>query len=261
MKILSLNTGYFLGYTGTPTHYALHPGRAVIGRRHETRAIDEFVTLVYDTEPDIVLLQEVDTGSIRTRTRGQMQYIAQRCLDDYTAHTARKYGNTVIARLPMLRHMANGVLYRQGSVKDYYLDRGVKSLVQEVQVDDVSVFSVHLARFGTWARKHQLQELCCLAADREHSIIVGDFNALTGTAEADILRERAGFSIACPGSTFPARRPAYPLDFAAASSDLSIQCTKLDNTISDHAPILVTVDEHVSDERAEQTVEQLVTDE
>ncbi len=243
MKILSLNAGYFLGYAGTPGDYLLHPWKAVVGSRGETQAINEFVTLVRDVDPDAVVLQEVDTGSIRTRTTGQVQYIAERLPADYDLHVATKYSSTVLSRLPMLRHMSNGLLCKEGTVQEYYLDSGIKSLVQEIQVDGISVFSVHLARFGARIRRHQLQELSDILRDREHPLVVGDFNALTGMEETDLLQERAGLNIACPGNTFPSSHPIYALDFTAYSSNLSVQCRKLDSVISDHAPIVVTVDE------------------
>lgn len=242
MKILSLNAGYFLGYTGTPADYVMHPWKAVTGSKNETAAINEFVTLVRDIDPDAVALQELDTGSIRTRTDGQMQYIADRLPNDYTAYASTKYGNRLFRQAPILQYMANGTLCKQGTVQDHYLDSGVKSLVQEVQIEDMSMFSVHLARFGTRTRQRQLRELAELISEREQTLIVGDFNAMNGASEADLLREH-GLSISSPGNTFPSSQPTYPLDLTAYSQDLNVGCRTLDCTLSDHRPILVSVDE------------------
>lgn len=241
MEILSFNAGYFLGYTGTVTDYLTHPWNAVVGAADEQQRLDECRDLIQDIAPDAVLLQEVDTGSLRTGTDGQVQYLCDRCPDGYDAYASTKYANRVLARMPLLQHMANGLLYRQGTVQEHYLDSGIKSLVHELQVDGMSMFSVHNARFGAWARRRQLRELAAIIDDRDRPIVIGDFNAFTGMDETNVLTERAGLQVASPGDTFPSCDPSYPLDFAAYAPDLSVECRRLDQTISDHMPIHVTV--------------------
>lgn len=188
-----------------------------------------------------MLLQEVDAGSLRTGTDGQDQYICDQCPDRYDAHASTKYANRLLARTPLLQHMANGLLYKRRTVQDHYLDSGIKSLVHELRIDGLSVFSVHNARFGAWARRRQLRELAGILGDRDRPLVVGDFNAFTGMDEAAILDEHAGLQVTSPGDTFPSHTPSYPLDFAAYAPELSVECRQLDRTISDHLPIHVTV--------------------
>lgn len=241
-KILSFNAGYYLGYTGTLYDYVRHPIRSVIGASTEEDAIAEFADIIDSVAPDAVLLQEIDRGSIRTNTAGQMQHITNHC-SAFKSHTAVKYQGHIVPRIPVFRHMANGLLYKQGTVTDHYLGRGVKSLVQELRIDGLSIFSVHLARFGKRTRRRQLEEIADIVGEHENALIVGDFNAMNGAEEANILRDRLDFTIASPGNTYPASNPQHPLDLAAYSPGLSVRCRTLDSTISDHVPLLVTIED------------------
>jgi endonuclease/exonuclease/phosphatase family metal-dependent hydrolase len=254
MEILSFNAGYFLGYRGTAPDYLLHPWTAVTGSQAETARIATFIDVVDDISPDVIALQEVDTGSLRTQTTGQPQYIAERLPDAYDVCAAQKYDAPLLPRLPILEHMANALYCTTGTVKNHYLDNGTKSLVQELQLDTISIFSVHLARFGKRVRKRQLLELAAFADNRDDAVIVGDFNMMTGVDEAAILDDHSTLHISSPGNTFPAHKPSYPLDFAVHSPHLAVQCRQINATISDHTPILVTVEDMTAADYTEKSI-------
>lgn len=242
MDILSWNTGYFLGYEGTIPDYLRNPLKGVLGTRREAPALTRAAAVIDGVDPDLVLLQEIDTGSRRTGTRGQAAYLAEHVETMFEAHAAGKYGNPGLRRLPLLGHMANGVLHRGATVTDGYLDAGIKSLVQRVDLDGVSIFNVHLARFGARVRRRQLAELCRRVEAHDPAIIIGDVNAMHGLSELDPVRERLGWRVTTDGATFPATHPRHVIDCALHPPSLAVTCRRLPHTVSDHRPLLVSVE-------------------
>jgi len=140
VKILSFNTGYFLGYTGTPFDYLKNPLKSFKGSsKTEYNNLDEFLSILEAEEPDFVLTQEVDGGSIRTSTESQHQYIASRISKEYDSKFNTKYRGILFPRAPMLRYMGNSVFFKQELLKTFTKYRE-ENLVQEIKLEDFSIF-------------------------------------------------------------------------------------------------------------------------
>lgn len=157
MKVLSFNTGYFLGYSGKYREYLTKPHVSLIGRGNEQDYLDDFVTLVESEEPDIILNQEIDGGSFRSRSSNQASAIRKKLSDNFDLTYGKKYRGQVFPRFPVLRFMGNSLIHKKGNVENHYLDSGRKGLVQELKLKNTSVFSVHLATFGKRTRKKQIE--------------------------------------------------------------------------------------------------------
>lgn len=109
MKVLSFNTGYFLGYKGTHIDYLKHPVKSIIGARDEESNLKEFLQIVNEENPDMILVQEVDGGSIRTSTESQHEYINRKISDRYSSCFSTKYRGYLYPKMPILRYMGNSV--------------------------------------------------------------------------------------------------------------------------------------------------------
>jgi endonuclease/exonuclease/phosphatase family metal-dependent hydrolase len=251
MKLLSCNAGYLLDYEGQYHEYVLRPHRGLVGsKRAEENAISQLVEVITEEQPDVVGLVEVDQGSLRTRTDGQVADIARRVGQqglEYRPYAATKYGDGgVIPSLPMLQHLANGVLANQKyDTATHYLETGPKRLVIEVSTPDVDIFNTHLAMSGR-ARRSQLQELADLVTQRENPVVAGDFNTYNGLDEVREAFDGTGLTVYNPGETVPPRlldsvvTDTRTLDFFIAPSDMAVsRCDVLDVQVSDHRPIIM----------------------
>lgn len=238
MKVLSFNTGYFLGYTGTPFDYLRNPLKSVTGSRSEYDNLQEFMDIVKSEEPDFILTQEIDGGSIRTSTTNQHEYVASKIPQQYSSKFNTKYRGSLFPRAPVLRYMGNSVFYKEGSAEKHSLSIGRKNLVQEIKLDNFSIFSLHLSTFGEWIRKQQIKEIVQIAKNRQDYIIAGDLNLHKGAKEINYLEKKLGNPLYSPGKTFPARKPTRKLDLVASSENIEINNLKdLGNRFSDHRPI------------------------
>ena len=135
-------------------------------------------------EPDVVALQEVDVGRLRTGQADQAQVISQCLKMNYHFHPAIRiaeehYGDCILSRLPM-RLVKRGVLPTVPE-KDTLEPRGALWVSIDLDGTAVQVINTHL---GLSAREKQLQIRALLGEDwlgsrHEHEPVMfcGDFNA------------------------------------------------------------------------------------
>ncbi|MDY6768851.1 MAG: endonuclease/exonuclease/phosphatase family protein [Candidatus Nanohaloarchaea archaeon] len=243
IDILGLNAGYFLGYDGRKQKYVRHPLRSLVGNTAAERGnLDTFLDTIERRDPDVIGLVEVDQGSIRTRTDGQVAHLQSRLRErglEYDADAAFKYRDiSILERVPLIASMSNGVLFRGGEVRHHHLHRGWKRLLTEIVTDRVSIFLCHLPYplFGQ-TRQRQLEEMAEILADRERYVVFGDFN-IQEPGELDVVRERAGASVHTPGPTYPVRSPHHRYDVFLTGPGTTLQeCGTLDIEISDHLAV------------------------
>lgn len=241
MKVLSVNAGYFLGFDGSHKDYFVNPLRTVWADRDvEMNAINEFQELVESVNPDVVLLQEVDSGSFRSSIENQMDLIADKN-PEFDWRYQCKYRGLVFQNTPVLKNMSNMVGVDDSKVINHRLDNGRKNLVQEIVLNDFNIFSVHLATFSKRIREKQLHEIKKLAEGKD-SVISGDFN-FHNSGEKERAENILGVDIKSPGPTFPAKNPSQKLDLVAHTDNVEIDGVKeLGNRFSDHRPISFNID-------------------
>ena len=242
--IIGINTGYFLGYDGRYEKYLRHPLRSIIGDTAvEHERMDRLAAAIDSHDPDIIGLVEIDQGSIRTRTDGQAQELAARITEDYRTTSARKYrDHTAINVLPVLGSMANGALYRDGTVQIHRLERGWKRLLLEIRYDGLSVFICHLPlSLFRRTQARQLREIADILQERDRFVLYGDFNIGNHdglaplTAEFDISVHRAG-------PTYPVHQPEHAYDMILAGPGVTVySCRRIEEEISDHLGIMAEV--------------------
>lgn len=241
MKVLSVNAGYFLGYDGSHTDYFLNPLRSVrVDPDVERNSVNEFQELIDSVNPDAVLLQEVDSGSFRSSLENQIDQISDEASKFNWIYEC-KYRGLVFPNTPVLKNMSNAVGIQGKNVVGHRLNHGRKNLVQEIVLEDYSLFSVHLATFSKRVRRKQIHEIRDLVEDK-NSVISGDFN-FHNSGEKERAEKVLGMDIKSPGPTFPAKNSSQRLDLVAHTDSLeAAEVEELGNRFSDHRPIRFNID-------------------
>src|SRR5512139_673204 len=238
MRFLLYNIRYATG-TGAAFHLPI-PGAGYL--RSDKRVLDGITRFIKGTDPDIVGLIEVDTGSIRTGRVNQAEVIAE-SLGHYSTYQC-KYGTSSFNTLvPIVNKQANAFLAapRVEGERFHYFDTGIKRLIIELELDDICVFLVHLSlKFRH--RQSQLRHLFELVRQsRKPVIVAGDFNTFWGEHEMALFMEAAGLRSANRDRvpSYPAKRPRMELDFILHTRGIEVDAFSVPAvTWSDHRPLI-----------------------
>lgn len=190
---------------------------------------------------DLVGLQEVDAGSLRSGYVDQTEFLAHRAGFPYW----RKQVNRNIGHIA--QH-SNGFLsrFRPSKVEEHRLPglRGRGAMLCEFGSGDevLAIIIVHLA-LGSRARNRQLDYLGGLLRSYPYSVLMGDLNCTCNAREMRRLMDNTGLQEpSCEQPTFPSWRPARRFDHILVSDGLeTISSHVLDFPISDHLPIAVEI--------------------
>ncbi len=238
MRLMLYNIRYATG-TGAAFHLPV-PGAGYL--RSNPRVLDGIIRFIKASDPDIVGLVEVDTGSIRTGRVNQAELIAE-SLGHYSTYQC-KYGvSSLNTMVPIVNKQANAFLAapRVHGERFHYFDTGIKRLIIELELDDICVFLVHLSL--KFRHRHaQLRHLFQLVKQSAKPVMVaGDFNTFWGEHEMALFMEAAGLASANRERlpSYPARKPRMELDFILHSRGIEIESFSVpDVTFSDHRPLV-----------------------
>lgn len=191
---------------------------------------------------DLVGLQEVDAGSLRSGFLNQVAFLAGRARLPYWYIQRNR-------RLGRFAQHGNGLLSRVAptELEDAALPStipGRGAILAEFPVDDglpLLLVSVHLS-LGFRARRRQLAWLAERFGRRPRLILMGDMNT-----SRSVLLERSPLAgcglipaLADPVCTYPSWSPRQELDHVLVSSDLRVhRAEALPCTFSDHLPLAV----------------------
>ena len=238
MRLLLYNIRYAVG-GGASMHMPIPGAGYVLGNANVLPEITRFIKSV---DPDIVGLIEVDTGSIRSRMVNQAESIAA----DLGMNTSyeTKYGSKSINQvLPIVRKQGNAFMAapRVHGEKFHYFDTGIKRLIIEFEMQEYSVFLVHLSL--KYRHRHlQLRKLYDLIEETEKPVIVaGDFNTFWGENEIYLFMKAAGLRSANAEGlpTYPSRAPRKELDWVLYQDGINVTGFQIpDVRHSDHLPLV-----------------------
>ncbi len=238
MRLVVYNIRYATG-TGPAFHLPV-PGAGYL--RSSRRVLGKITDFLRGTDPDLVGLIEVDTGSIRTGMLNQAEHIANE-LGHYTVYEC-KYGTASLNQfMPIVRKQGNALLAgpRVHNERFHYFDTGIKRLIIELELQDVCLFLVHLS-LKYRQRQEQLRSLHDLiVATRKPVIVAGDFNTFWGTNEIFLFMRATGLVSANLAGlpSFPARSPRAELDFVLVSQGIDVLDFSVpDVRFSDHRPLI-----------------------
>ncbi len=238
MRLLLYNIRYGVG-GGASMHMPVPGAGYLLGSRGNLERIIEFIKSV---APDIVGLVEVDTGSVRSRGINQAEEIA-RALGHNTSYEI-KYGATSVNKLlPIIRKQGNAFLAAPSihGERFHYFDTGIKRLIIELELEEFSVFLVHLSL--KYRHRHlQLRHLHDLIMKTEKPVIVaGDFNTFWGENEMYLFMQATGLKSANRDGapSYPSRAPRKELDFILYQEGIRIENFDIPRVrFSDHLPLV-----------------------
>ncbi len=209
---------------------------------HEARAINLRHIADLVREYDLVALQEIDGGSLRSGFINQVEYIADRARFPYWYTQCNRdlgpfaqHGNGVLSRIAPV-HMEDHKL--PGAIPG----RGAILMRFKLGESTVSLVVLHLS-LGGRSRQVQLEYVRELIDAEEHVVVMGDMNShLAQLLFNSPLSDTDLVPADQVHPTYPAWQPALALDHVLVSPGLSIDDYEvLDCRLSDHRPIAVTL--------------------
>ena len=239
LKLLSFNI-----QAGTSTanyrEYVTRSWRQLLPNNQRMDNLDAIARLV--SGYDIVGLQEVDCGSLRSGFLNQAKYLSRHAdFPWWTDQGNRKVG--------VIAHAGNGVLsrYVPDKIEDHRLPgaipgRGALLLQFGSGEQALWIVILHLA-LGRRARMQQLRYVAHRIAHQPNLIVMGDLNTGGDSREVFEFCDLAGLLLPDRGLlTYPSWQPKRAIDHILVSPDVNI--TSLDvlpSTLSDHRPLAMSI--------------------
>ncbi len=237
LRVLSFNIQAGIG-TRSYHQYVTRSWRHFVSDRKLMPLLNDIGEVISDF--DIVALQEVDAGSLRSGFVNQVEFLAKRAgFEFWHKQVNRDFGR--------LGQFCNGLLSRfvPYSIEDHRLPglRGRGAVVARFgnPKEPLIVVGLHLA-LTERARFWQLGYVRDLVRTHEHVIVMGDMNCRADALVDTPLRDTHLKPAATPLNTFPAWAPNRNIDHILVSPSLRIERVEvLDCNLSDHRPIAMDV--------------------
>jgi endonuclease/exonuclease/phosphatase family metal-dependent hydrolase len=239
LRLLSFNI-----QAGTSTaryrHYFTRGWRQVLPHGGRVRNLDAIADLV--SAYDLVALQEVDSGSLRSGFINQTKYLANHSDFPYWTHQSNRKvgavayaGNGLLTRVEpdeILNYRLPGPLSARGALAARY-GQGSDSLV---------VVSLHLA-LAPRARQAQLNFIAKRLKNIRHKIILGDLNtSISNAAMGRFVRELELETPTRDLLTYPSWQPQRSIDHILVSRELKVLASDVPALdVSDHCPVSLEV--------------------
>jgi len=235
LRLLSFNI-----QAGTSTahyhHYVTHSWRQILPHSQRTENLDAIASMVAPF--DMVALQEVDSGSLRSGFINQSRYLASHSGMPFWCHQSNRKVGTVA-------YAGNGFLsrYEPDVVEEFRLPGvipGRGSLVIRFGQgrDALVVAVVHLA-LGKRARKQQLAFLSEQLEVYPHLAVMGDLNTQAHSSELKAFCARLDLSAPTGDlASYPSWQPQRAIDHILVSNSIGCASARVvDVSYSDHCPV------------------------
>ena len=239
LRLLSYNIAAGLT-TSKYSHYLTRSWKQVLPVPQRMSNLDGIARLI--GQFDIVGLQEVDTGSLRSGFVDQSRYLAERGRFECAFDQSNR-------RIGLISQHSNAVLcrFRPSLVEDHKLPgvipgRGLLLARFGDGEDALHVFIMHMA-LGKRGRIRQIEFLAELIGDHRYVVVMGDLNCRSDSREMARLLELTGLGEPAPGlHTFPSWQPNRQLDHILVSPAIQVESVQvLPYTYSDHLPLAMEV--------------------
>ncbi|MGC1508874.1 EEP domain-containing protein [Ketobacter sp. MCCC 1A13808] len=236
LRLLSYNIQAAIG-TSSFHHYVTRSWRHVLPDWRGLQRLDRIGQVL--AHYDLISLQEVDGGSLRSGFVNQVAYLADLGRFDYWYQQLNR-------NLGRFGQFSNGVLSRfvPFEIEDHKLPglKGRGAIVAKYGNDEhtLVLVAVHLA-LSEKARNRQLEYVREIIQHYEHVIVMGDMNCRADQISSTPINSHL---MQVPGDhhTYPSWKPTRNIDHILVSPSLKIRNVKvLDCDYSDHRPISMEV--------------------
>lgn len=239
MKIIFYNMAYGTGLNGSWRQYLLNIWRFLW---LPFKAFKQIAQTLRKEKADVICLAEVDGGSFRNRFRCQAKALSSRLKLPFFK-TKTKHHPWSIWRYLLMTHKHHDAILskKKGKIKYHHLKTGIERLVQEFVIDDVSIFTVHLAVLSKKARRKQMKELAKILKNCPRpKVLCGDFNFHKGIDEVKEFLKETKLKLAHAPKSFPSFKPSRAIDLFLTSSELKIkEAGTINVDHSDHLPVWI----------------------
>jgi endonuclease/exonuclease/phosphatase family metal-dependent hydrolase len=239
IRLLSYNVQAGIS-TARYRHYVTHSWKHVLPHTQRFSNLDRVARLVSDY--DVIGLQEVDAGSMRSGYVNLTQYIGERAgLPFWYDQTNRRIGR-------IARH-STGMLSRfePSEVVEHRLPgripgRGAMFIRYGNKKDSLVVLILHLA-LSQRARMRQLDYVSEIVNEYPNVVLMGDMNCRSRSAEMDLLINRTLMREPFHDlHTFPSWRPQHNIDHILVTPTLQVDNVRVLNySLSDHLPVSMEI--------------------
>lgn len=240
LSILSYNVQVGIR-TSRPRHYLTGSWKHILPCPRRMGNLDSVAHQIANY--DIVGLQEVDAGSIRSNFINMAEYLAERGSFPYWHHQVnRNLGRFAQHSNALLTHLKPDLIT---DLRLPGLIPGRQALLAQFNSgdDSLAVIVLHLA-LSRRARNRQLDYIADVVNEFPHAIIMGDMNCTCNSIEMRRLFDKTNLREPLESiCTFPSWRPAYNIDHILVTSELNVtEAAVIDHPMSDHLPIMTRVE-------------------
>ncbi|HVR82966.1 MAG TPA: endonuclease/exonuclease/phosphatase family protein [Planctomycetota bacterium] len=223
--------------------------------RHAPQRIAEIIAR---QDPDIVALQELETGHPRTGSIDQAQVLSAILKADFHYHAARqrgeaRFGNAIFSRLPM-RKVQSAILPTLPQIP--IQTRGALWVAIRVGREEVQIINTHL---GLLHHERFLQAGALCSKDwlahpvyqGQPRVLCGDFNATTASRVyrlfMEALQDARSLSPSPAGRTWPSFLPVFRYDHIFVCPRIRVRGVTVPKTpltvlASDHLPLVADIE-------------------
>lgn len=240
LKLLSYNIQVGIA-THRPHHYVTRSWRHLLPHGRHFHNLDLIADVVKDY--DIVGLQEVDAGSLRSSFVNQTEYLAEQGKFKYWYHQMNRnighiarHSNGLLSQFgpeEIIEHKLPGRVPGRGAILARFGNAG----------EPLVVVLLHLA-LSARARMQQLMYIGEVVSDYKHVVVMGDMNCQPHSAEMAALLEKTGLTAPVADLvTYPSWKPNRKLDHILVSDSIEVKEVRVltEAMYSDHLPISMEV--------------------
>lgn len=237
LRLLSYNIQVGIT-TRRPHHYLTQSWKHILPHNQRMSNLDRVAQLIQSY--DLIGLQEVDAGSIRSNYINLVEYMALQAGFPYWYHQVNR-------NLGRFAQHSNGLLSRYHPVEVHDLNLpalipGRNAILAKFgdSQNSLAVIVMHLS-LSPRARNKQLGFISEVVNQHKHAIVMGDMNCKLASKEMRLLFKLTDLHEPLEEFfTFPSWRPQHHIDHILVTSGLKIQNVKaLNHAYSDHLPIMM----------------------
>ena len=240
LRLLSYNIQVGIGGGSRLRDYLTHSWKHILPHSKTVENLDQIAHLA--SGYDVVALQEVDGGSLRSSYINQTEYLAHKALFPYWKHQVNR-------DLGRIAKHSNGFLsrFKPTSITNLKLPGmipGRQAMIVRFGHEDNPLILVimHLA-LSQRARHKQIDVVTDIIKEHKHVILMGDLNCQPESNEMTYLLNKTHLCEPADGlKTYPSWRPKKKFDHILVTPSLEVSDVHVLNyPYSDHLPIAMDI--------------------